>query len=457
MPALGSDRGATLRGLGLVGPRKANSAKAEQQQERAQLERPHNWMLQSASVSKEHNPKALALPSKEQGPTAAQLQSRLQALRHAIAQTHPEDRETRQALQLALAQAIASLLTHPLRADQRDELEFEQANALFQAHEYERAGVIFEELGHLEHAERSYRLAGSIEALENIYARQEEEKRNKQTRADFEQTLDAAFDQGRRSLVLGQCSSTLADPSLQRQHPDLVSRLHARVRDIRQRSPSAQRCRLGIARLDTLAPQRKLQLCWGDRICIGRSPSAEIELPDASLSREHLALEFDGEQATIRDLGSKVGTFLDGDALLEGQATALWPGQHYRVGLGLESSVEIWVVQEAPCVVVIPQATPNCWTLFAPREIPMLLPTDAPALSDIPDRSPFHRFEALHWIRREHSELLHLGRQAQEQAVSIRLNGTEIQKAHDLDLLLQDRLELDMQALGQRWSMEVLA
>lgn len=414
-------------------------------------------MLQSPQVSKEPNPKALAHPSTEQGPTAAQLHSRLQALRHAIAQTHPEDRDTRQALQLALAQAIASLLSHPLRADQRDELEFEQANALFQAYEYEQAGVIFEELGHLEHAERSYRLSGSIDALENIYARQEEEKRNRQTRADFEQALDAAFDSGRRSLVLSQCSSTLSDPSLQRQHPDLVSRLHARVRDIRQRSPKAQRCNLGITKLNALAPQRKVHLCWGDRVRIGRSPSAELELPDASLSREHLSLEFDGEQANIRDLGSKVGSFLDGDALLEGHATPLWPGQHHRVGLGFESSIDLWVMEQYPCVLVIPQATPNRWTLFAPQEIPLLVPIDDSEVLDDPAHLPFRLFTDLRWCRREHSDLLHLSSRPESSDIVVKLNGRELQEAHELDLLLQDRLELDVQALGQQWSVEVLA
>ncbi|HTA45890.1 MAG TPA: SpoIIE family protein phosphatase [Bryobacteraceae bacterium] len=51
----------------------------------------------------------------------------------------------------------------------------------------------------------------------------------------------------------------------------------------------------------------------GERISIGRSSAAELCYPDDNgLSRQHLALERDGDGWALRDLGSKNGTMLNG-------------------------------------------------------------------------------------------------------------------------------------------------
>ena len=44
---------------------------------------------------------------------------------------------------------------------------------------------------------------------------------------------------------------------------------------------------------------------------IGRSPQADIPLKDAGVSREHSEIKIDGEKATIKDLGSTNGTFVN--------------------------------------------------------------------------------------------------------------------------------------------------
>ena len=48
-------------------------------------------------------------------------------------------------------------------------------------------------------------------------------------------------------------------------------------------------------------------------ITLGRSSANELCYPeDAGLSRQHLALEKDGDTWMVRDLGSKNGTFVNG-------------------------------------------------------------------------------------------------------------------------------------------------
>jgi len=50
----------------------------------------------------------------------------------------------------------------------------------------------------------------------------------------------------------------------------------------------------------------------GDRFTVGRSSTAELCFPDdAGLSRQHMALERDGEDWTVMDLGSKNGTLVN--------------------------------------------------------------------------------------------------------------------------------------------------
>jgi phosphoserine phosphatase RsbU/P len=50
----------------------------------------------------------------------------------------------------------------------------------------------------------------------------------------------------------------------------------------------------------------------GSRLAVGRSSSVELSFPDDSgLSRQHFAFEFQGEEWTVQDLGSKNGTFVN--------------------------------------------------------------------------------------------------------------------------------------------------
>lgn len=66
------------------------------------------------------------------------------------------------------------------------------------------------------------------------------------------------------------------------------------------------------------------------RIRVGRSPMADVTLPDAGVSREHLEIRLEG-QVQVLDLGSSNGTFVNGRRLSPHQAHALAPGEAVMV------------------------------------------------------------------------------------------------------------------------------
>lgn len=57
---------------------------------------------------------------------------------------------------------------------------------------------------------------------------------------------------------------------------------------------------------------REVPLREGENI-VGRDPSANVRLASSSVSRQHAAIMVDGANATILDLGSKNGTFVNGE------------------------------------------------------------------------------------------------------------------------------------------------
>ena len=76
--------------------------------------------------------------------------------------------------------------------------------------------------------------------------------------------------------------------------------------------------------------QCKTYQLTGDRVTLGRSSATELCFPeDAGLSRQHFALERDGDDWTVQDLGSKNGTFVN-NIPLQGQADAEARRPHHR-------------------------------------------------------------------------------------------------------------------------------
>ncbi|UQA61370.1 DUF4123 domain-containing protein [Polyangium aurulentum] len=65
---------------------------------------------------------------------------------------------------------------------------------------------------------------------------------------------------------------------------------------------------------------RKVVVPPGTSLRVGRTVPADLEIPhDDHLSKVHFALDWDGTRCRVRDLGSKEGTLLDGEAVKEGE------------------------------------------------------------------------------------------------------------------------------------------
>jgi len=94
--------------------------------------------------------------------------------------------------------------------------------------------------------------------------------------------------------------------------------------DLVERSTSGRAIRAWLAYGERVVP-----LGDGENV-IGRDPASVVWLDESGVSRRHALLTLEGDAATIEDLGSKNGTWLDGQAV-EGRR-ALADGNRLQVG-----------------------------------------------------------------------------------------------------------------------------
>jgi pSer/pThr/pTyr-binding forkhead associated (FHA) protein len=119
----------------------------------------------------------------------------------------------------------------------------------------------------------------------------------------------------------------------------------------------------------------------GERTTVGRADTNDVVLADERVSRLHAALELVAGQWVVRDLGSRNGTFVDGDRVLATRPVR--PGQEIRIGetalfLRREGAAE---PREAT---VADQAPPA----LTPRERDVLMALCRPAFSGSPFTEP---------------------------------------------------------------------
>jgi pSer/pThr/pTyr-binding forkhead associated (FHA) protein len=119
----------------------------------------------------------------------------------------------------------------------------------------------------------------------------------------------------------------------------------------------------------------------GERMTVGRTNGNDVVIADERVSRLHAAFERVAGEWLVRDLGSRNGTFVDGDRVLTTRPVR--PGQEIRIGEtalflrreGVTESRESTVADQAP-------------PALTPREREVLLALCRPAFSGAPFTEP---------------------------------------------------------------------
>lgn len=321
----------------------------------------------------------------EHAKTVADSDEQLSALRQACAHA-VGDGPAVAALHERLARVLADRAGASTDPASRRKLLTEQAQHLEHAGLGAQAGRIYEQLGDLTTAARAYQQAGAITELELVYADLDESRRQADAHRAIIDRIEHARRTGQRRLAARMLDEALAatrsvgTPAL-----DLASereRLNLALL-------SNARCTLRWRHGTLLGA---LRICAASRLLIGRLPTADIPLGAPDLSREHAFLHHDGESEAIVvvDPGSRAGTFLDG-AALDPMETASLTGD-CELGLGLSTSLDLFVSPDTPSVLVVPPGGGNP-TLFLPRGGPLRLTPSLTVAVHLGYREPFFELE----------------------------------------------------------------
>jgi DNA-binding winged helix-turn-helix (wHTH) protein len=77
--------------------------------------------------------------------------------------------------------------------------------------------------------------------------------------------------------------------------------------------------------------KRVIPLVEGENV-LGRDEDVTVRIDAPGVSRRHACIRVDGDRATIEDLGSKNGTFLEDGTTVVGEPTALGDAARFRLG-----------------------------------------------------------------------------------------------------------------------------
>jgi hypothetical protein len=202
-----------------------------------------------------------------------------------------------------------------------------------------------------------------------------------------------------------------------------------------------------LRELEARLPHRGADLTWGDdrltrvhlgpELLIGRSPHADLPVPNAALSREHarifVAPDPDGRACLwIADRSSRVGTFWDGRPVDPEAPTPVSAAG--TLGLGVSSSLEVFPLTSAQGTrgALLRPVAHGPWRLFLPHGGPLVLDPDHPLPAGIESDEPYVVL-------------------VPEPPARVVLNGLPLGPGAKVDLLVGDRVELlvDQASVGR--------
>lgn len=396
----------------------------------------------------------------EHADTLRDEQQRLAVLREGCARNLPNT-EQGQALHRALGEALLRVAEGIEPGARRRALQLEAAQALEDGQRPGQAGKLYEALGLLSRAAKAYTEAGDIERLEAIHQILEHQEQRQREQRNLEVEVETALATGRRELARSLLLEHVRDAQREGQTPlgTLANALH----DLERRLIRGRRLALRVRTLDnegrSKQPTTVVRVFGRPQLRLGRGPQCELSVSGAALSREHaeLALVFDDDgQPTlvVRDLGSRAGSFLDGEALLPGEDVDLvGQGDLRELALGIATTFDLWIRggdgprsdDERPLALlrehgVVQRAEGSephklAWSLFAPLGGPL-------------------------WITPERVLPITLGFEGEqvvllaEPQVNVLLGGTPVGRGAAIELLTHDRVRFELPT-GIAYELEV--
>lgn len=319
----------------------------------------------------------------EHADTLRDEQQRLAVLREGCAR-NPATSVQGQALHRALGEALLRVAEGLEPGARRRALALEAAQALEDGQRPGEAGRLYEQLGLLTRAAKAYTEAGDIDRLESVHAILEQREQRQREQRNLELEIAAAMATGRRSLALTLLLEHNRDAA--REGRSVPPVLAQSLIELEQRLVRERAFGLIVRPLAGGGPTI-VRVIGRAALRLGRGPQCELSVSGAAISREHveLALAFGDAgvpRVVVRDLGSRAGSFLDGEALSPGEDWSLLDAQRSELALGIASSFELHTHADAgdPRPVVLlreagltaaPDRLLTAWTAFAPLGGPL--------------------------------------------------------------------------------------
>ena len=313
------------------------------------------------------------------------------------------------------ALALTQAHTHETGSARRS-LQLEAARALEEAGEAAEAGELYESLGLLDQAAAAFERGGEIAKLELVLEVLERREREESSIADLLREVDQAIETGQRRAAWMLLTDHVAqrDRLGRSPRPAVIRRL----RFIEDHRPRAERLDIGWNH------GRVTRVRTGERFRIGRAPDADLVVAGPKLSREHVELAVDvdgptGPRLIATDLGSKLGSFWDGEPLLPGEPLPIeFPGP---LALGMSASLQVHPLAPVGALLQAEDSTP--WSLYLPQGGPLALSPDI----RVPARLLFDRG----WVVLDFAP-----------GVGARLGATALTRGGAIELLVGDRVSL---------------
>jgi hypothetical protein len=272
----------------------------------------------------------------EHADTLRDEQQRLAVLREGCAR-NPATSDQGQALHRALGEALLRVAEGLEPGARKRALVLEAAQALETGQRGGQAGRLYERLGLLARAARAYTDAGEIERLEAVHKALDEREQAERELRTLELEVEAAIATGRRALARALARDHVQESARANRQPR--ASLTTALAELERRATRDGRLQV-IVHADS-GPSFA-RVIGRERLRIGRAPHCELIVEGAALSREHAELIVVDGRLVIRDLGSRAGTFLDGQAVDLGEDVAIDPADApIELALGIAASFDL--------------------------------------------------------------------------------------------------------------------